>query len=320
MDIPLITIGIATFNALNTIEKSISSALKQSWENFEIIIVDDCSIDGTYEFLKKLSNNNNKISLFRNSKNFGIGYVRNKIISKAAGEFIAFFDDDDESLSNRLELQYKRIIEYEKKYSPEAPVLCHSSRKVYYPNGKIKVHPTIGTNLDTTAPFGISVARRILLGKPLKDGYGSCPTCSQMARISSYKILGGFDTQFRRSEDTDFCIKHSLLGSHFVGIRNPLVKQIMTLSEDKNIEIEFSFFELILDKYKYFIKANGNYKFCHKWLRIKYFFSKRNFLKLFLLILLISIRYPKETFQRLILSIRSIGINNDFATFHNNKD
>jgi hypothetical protein len=94
----------------------------------------------------------------------------------------------------------------------------------------------------------------------------------------------------------------------------------MTLSEDKNIEIEFRFFELILDKYKYFIKANGNYKFCQKWLRIKYLFSKRNFLKLFLLILLISIRYPKETFQRLILSIRSIGINNDFASFHNNKD
>ena len=68
MDIPLITIGIATFNALNTIENSISSALKQSWGNFEIIVVDDFSNDGTYEFLKKLSNNNNKISLFRNSK------------------------------------------------------------------------------------------------------------------------------------------------------------------------------------------------------------------------------------------------------------
>ena len=56
-----------------------------------------------------------------------------------------------------------------------------------------------------------------------------------------HKILGGFDTKFRRSEDTDFCIKHSLLGSHFVGIRTPLVKQIMTLSEDKISKLNLGF-------------------------------------------------------------------------------
>ena len=90
MHLPLITIGIASFNALNTIEKAISSALRQSWKNIEIIVVDDCSYDGTYEFLKKLSKQNQQIKIFRNSKNLGIGYVRNRIISKANGEFLAF--------------------------------------------------------------------------------------------------------------------------------------------------------------------------------------------------------------------------------------
>ena len=55
----------------------------------------------------------------------------------------------------------------------------------------------------------------------------------------------------------------------------------MTLSEDKNIEIEFRFFELMLKKYKNFIQVNGNFKFCLSWLKLKYFFSKRNFLMFF---------------------------------------
>ncbi len=315
---PLITIGISSFNALNTIEKAISSALRQSWKNIEIIVVDDCSYDGTYEFLKELSKQNKQIKIFRNSKNFGIGYVRNRIISKANGEFLAFFDDDDESISNRLELQYNRIIDYEKKYKIKSAVICHSSREVYYPNGKIRIQSTLGTNTNSIAPFGISLANRILLGKPLKDGYGSCATCSQMARLSTYKILGGFDSKFRRSEDTDFCIKHSLLGTHFIGISTPLVKQLMTLSEDKNIEIEFRFFELMLKKYKNFIQVNGNYKFCLSWLKLKYFFSKRNFLMFFLHILFLSTRYPKDTFQRLCMSLKTIRLNNDYATFQKN--
>ena len=110
MKYPLITIGIASFNALNSIERSINSALSQSWRPIEIIIVDDCSNDGTYEKLLQISSKHKEIKVFRNKKNYGIGFVRNLIIKKATGEFLAFFDDDDESLRERLESQYQRII------------------------------------------------------------------------------------------------------------------------------------------------------------------------------------------------------------------
>ena len=53
MKFPLISIGITTYNAICTVQQAIESALAQTWQNLEIIIVDDCSTDGTYEYLKK---------------------------------------------------------------------------------------------------------------------------------------------------------------------------------------------------------------------------------------------------------------------------
>ena len=90
-------------------------------------------------------------------------------------------------------------------------------------------------------PFGLSVAKRILLGKHLKDGYGACPTCSQMARLSTYKIVSGFDSKFRRGEDTDLIIRLAINGTHFIGIQEALVEQTMTISPDKSVDIDFKY-------------------------------------------------------------------------------
>ena len=146
MKAPSITVGIASYNSFNSIEKAINSALYQSLPPIEIIIVDDCSSDKTFEKLIKISSNNKKIRVFKNEKNYGIGFVRNVIIKKTRGEFLAFFDDDDESIEERLRLQYKRIIEYEKNLSSSSLVICHSSRKVFYPNGNIRIEKTLGTH------------------------------------------------------------------------------------------------------------------------------------------------------------------------------
>ena len=143
----LISIGIATFNAIKSIESCIKSALSQTYHPLEIVIVDDFSTDGTYEKVSQLASNHEEIRIFRNNRNYGVGYVRNKIINESNGDFLAFFDDDDISVKDRLELQYKRIIEYEKNYSQSKLVICHSTRKVKYPNGTIRNEMTLGTRL-----------------------------------------------------------------------------------------------------------------------------------------------------------------------------
>ena len=315
MEPPLITIGIASFNALTSIEKAVNSALWQSWCPIEIIVVDDCSSDGTYEKLLKLSSKNQAIRVFKNKKNYGIGYVRNQIIKKAHGEFLAFFDDDDESLQERLKLQYQRIKDYEKLVKSSL-IICHSSRKVIYPGGKIRIEKALGSNINTSSLFGFPVAKRILLGKPLKDGYGACPTCCQMARTSTYKSVNGFDPGFRRSEDTDFCIRLAMNGGHFVGISEPLIVQRMSKTLDKNLDIEFKFANLLLKKHKNFIQKYGNYHFCINWQKIKFYFYKREFYEVSILLFILIIKYPKATLIRFFQSFKNIQINIDYSLFH----
>ena len=230
MTYPRVTIGITTYNAQESIERCLVSALSQNWENLEIVIVDDCSLDQTLSIVGRISKNFPNIKTFKNSVNHGVAVSRNRILDEARGEFVVFFDDDDASLSDRITAQYDRIIEYERDFAFGAPVICHTARLVNYPSGQSRIEPTMGQMVGRPAPAGSAVARRILLGVPLEDGYGACPCCSQMARLSTYRLVGGFDPQLRRGEDTDFNIRLALAGGHFVGIGQPLVVQSMTLT------------------------------------------------------------------------------------------
>lgn len=318
MNAPLISIGITCFNAEEYIERAIKSALNQDWTNFEIIIVDDNSLDKSYQIIRNFEKKFSIIKVFKNYKNLGIAYSRNKIIHNSKGEFIAFFDDDDESSSNRLKEQYERIIDYEKNFSKGDPVICHSSRQLIYPNSKSIIEKTMGTKKGFLAPRGIKVAKRIILGSPLKDGYGSIATCSQMSRISTYLKLGGFDVFFRRSEDTEFNIRLAIIGGHFVGISDILVKQNMTKTLDKNFAEEIYFFKKVIVKHAKLIKK-FELNFALDWLNMKSFYFERRVLKLFFLLISIFLKYPINSTLRLFLSLRNTFKNLYFIEFHRNK-
>jgi hypothetical protein len=174
----------------------------------------------------------------------------------------------------------------------------------------------MGTNLGSNIPKGIEVAKRILIGKHLRNGYGSCPTCSQMARLSTYKIVSGFDSKFKRGEDTDLIIRLAMIGTHFIGIKEALVEQTMTKSSDKSVDIDFKYTFLLLKKHKTFIKKYGNYNFCFQWLNVKYLFSKRMNFRAIANLTLLLFKYPKETIIRFTLSLQNFQTNKDFAFFH----
>ena len=91
---PLVSIPLAAFNGASYISQQISSILCQSVANFELIIIDDCSTDGTCEIVKNYLSDP-RITLSVNTTN--LGYKRNfeKAIKKCKGEFIALADQDD---------------------------------------------------------------------------------------------------------------------------------------------------------------------------------------------------------------------------------
>ncbi|WP_312351019.1 glycosyltransferase family 2 protein [Empedobacter sp.] len=97
------SILIAHYNNWNYFQECYQSILKQTYQDYEIIIVDDCSTDNSYERLVELSKQNNKIKLFRNSANKKVGYTKRRCVEEASGDICGFVDPDDRIVANALE-------------------------------------------------------------------------------------------------------------------------------------------------------------------------------------------------------------------------
>ena len=107
---PLISVILTTYNGEKYLAETLESVLNQTYTNLEIIIVDDCSTDSTIDIIK--SYNDERIKLYVNEKNLGIGDNTNKALSLATGEFIMMQDHDDISSPSRAELQLKCLIDH----------------------------------------------------------------------------------------------------------------------------------------------------------------------------------------------------------------
>ncbi len=316
MSRPLVTIGLTAYNAADTVERALASALAQTWRPIEVVAVDDCSNDGTREILEQLAKRHTELRVFATPINGGASVSRNRILEEARGEFVVFFDDDDESLPERIVEQHARIADYENKFADRAPVICHTARKLVYPHGEERVEPTMGQIEDKRAPAGPAVARRILLGTPLEDGNGACPTCSQMARLSTYRLVGGFDTSLRRSDDTDFNIRLAEAGGHFVGIARPLVIQTMTKGSEKSLAKEYRDMRLLMEKHRIIMEREGQYDFCRHWLDAKQAWLERRRMDFARQLLALGLTRPVLTMRRLRMALPNAGLNRAFSRFH----
>lgn len=92
---PLVSILIPVYNRKNLVGETIESAINQTYKNIEIVIVDNCSTDGTWELLQEFEQKDNRIRIFQNPEN--IGPVRNwkRCIDEAKGEYAKFLFSDD---------------------------------------------------------------------------------------------------------------------------------------------------------------------------------------------------------------------------------
>ena len=107
-----IDVLITTYNSEKYIRETIDSVLNQTYENFRIIIVDDCSTDKTFDICKKYKKKyRDKIKLYKLKKNSASAAIpRNFGIKKCKSDYIAFLDSDDIWMKNKLEYQVSKII------------------------------------------------------------------------------------------------------------------------------------------------------------------------------------------------------------------
>ena len=109
---PLISVLMTAFNRELYIAEAIESVLASTFQDFELIIVDDCSVDSTLAIAKKYVLQNSKIKLYVNEVNLGQFKNRNKAASLASGTFIKFFDSDDVMHNDLLEITVQAMLAY----------------------------------------------------------------------------------------------------------------------------------------------------------------------------------------------------------------
>ena len=99
---PLIAVVMSAYNAERTIAAAISSVLAQSYSNFRLVIVDDCSSDGTLDVINRMARRDGRVIVIQNARNEGPYSARNLAMSLVAADFYTFHDSDDWMHPNRL--------------------------------------------------------------------------------------------------------------------------------------------------------------------------------------------------------------------------
>ncbi|HSS98043.1 MAG TPA: glycosyltransferase, partial [Terriglobales bacterium] len=183
---PRVTVVMAVYNVAQFLRDAVDSVLAQTYRNFELIIVDDCSTDRSAEILKIISDP--RVRVITHTENKGAALSRNDALEHARGEMIAIMDADDICAPNRLEAQVAFLDTH-----PQVGLLgC----------GIYNVIDADGAVLYTMyQPEHNGTIQRTLMGK----------WCflhpSIMFRREFYKLVGGYRKPFEPAEDHDFILR-----------------------------------------------------------------------------------------------------------------
>jgi glycosyltransferase involved in cell wall biosynthesis len=222
----MISIVIPTYNRGKLIKKAIISILKQTYQDFELIVVDDNSNDDTEDIVKTIDDN--RIKYIKHEENRGANAARNTGIKNSVGEYIAFQDSDDEWLENKLVIQLNELIKN------EADVVASSFYR-YFKNGKRELIPDESIEdkqICRNLFYGNFISTQTILGK--RECF----------------IEEKFDESFPRFQDWELIIRMSKrYNIHF--INKPLVNvYVQDDSISQNYLKAYSALKMLLEKYK----------------------------------------------------------------------
>lgn len=176
----LISIVSPCYKAEKYLESTYSSLKSQTHKNWEWLIVDDCSTDNSWEVLQKIAQTDQRVRIFRLSKNSGPSVCRNKGLDEAKGEYVSFLDADDQWLSTKLQRQLDFM------ESNQIKMSCHAYKIMSDDEVDLK---------DVTLPKTVSL-KRVSVYNPLATSF-------MMIKRES---IGNtrFDESLRRRQDWVF--------------------------------------------------------------------------------------------------------------------
>lgn len=184
-----ISVVIPTYNRAELLLRSIKSIQDQTYMNWELIVVDDGSTDGTEQIISNLDDS--RIRYMRNEENIGAAASRNRGVSLAKNDYIAFQDSDDVWRCDKLQRQMEYLCENKEFDMVYCSFLKHynDGRETVVPNKQVGAREG---NMHTTLLINNVIGTPTILMK--KDAFLEC---------------GGFDTELRAIEDWDLAVRVS---------------------------------------------------------------------------------------------------------------
>ncbi|MDL1975761.1 MAG: glycosyltransferase [Deltaproteobacteria bacterium] len=241
---PKVSTVIPTYNRSAFLGSAIESALNQRFEDFEIIVADDSSMDNNKEVVRSFKDK--RIRYIRHEKNMGVSAARNTAIRASKGEYIAFLDDDDEWLPDKLHKQVELMDR-----SPENVCGIYSNRLVIdkLSNRIISANPR-------AEKLSGNLLYQLAIGNPIH-------TSTVLVRKGCLEKVGLFDETISYMEDRDLWIRLSIewdfeyvdevLVYKYSHQEDSLCENIKSITEGR---------ETMLERYDYLFKQNR--KICGK--------------------------------------------------------
>jgi glycosyltransferase involved in cell wall biosynthesis len=197
-NVPLVSIIIPTFNQAIFLEECLLSVFAQTFQNFEVVIIDNYSFDDTHLILKKYRSSNVKVLKFRN--NGVIAVSRNKGVEIASGEFVAFLDSDDVWHPKKLEYCMEEL-------RAGSDICCHDLNCFGDRSGYLKAGPEKETTFGHMFRKGASIF-----------------TSATVLRKSILAEVGGFSENYAHvtSEDYHLWLKLAFGSYKFSFLNMPL--------------------------------------------------------------------------------------------------
>jgi glycosyltransferase involved in cell wall biosynthesis len=223
---PLVSVIIPCLNRETLVGEAIESAVNQTYQNLEIIVVNDGSTDGTENVVLSYTKKTTKVRYFKHEVNKGIPAARNNGIQNSLGEYVAFLDSDDTWLPKKIEMQLAIFSQHSEK---ELGVVWSDA---YYTD-KLGNTTTSGVKVpdDLASLSAQELLRKLFLGNFVLAG-------TSMIRRSCFDKLGLLDERIKGGgDDYDLWIR---LAPHykFVYLPNPLA--VVQLHEENHYSTERS--------------------------------------------------------------------------------
>ena len=204
-----ISVLMGIYNCEQTLKQAVQSIQKQTYENWELILCDDGSSDGTYRVADELAKEDSRIILLKNEQNCGLNKTLNRCLKAATGEYIARMDGDDDCDSRRFEIQVN-YLRSQNQYDIVSSTMTFFDEFGEWGRNHVKEYPEAGD---------------VVKGSPI------CHAPVMMRKECMDKVNGYTeDIRMLRVEDVNLWIKLYAAGYRCYNIQEPLYR----MRNDKN--------------------------------------------------------------------------------------